>query len=459
MTGKLSFFSKIGYGMGALSESTMQNVAIMMMMPIFNITLGVDPVLLGYAAAVARVWDALTDPVMGYLSDNTRSRWGRRKPYILAGSVMTALAFVVMWLFPRDMGQYYYLTYFVIASLFYYTCTTVYCVPYISYGYELSGDYHERTNLMGYRMFFVGLSTVAINWVFWGTQRPCFAGDTITGMRVVSLIVGAVIVIFALGPLLLTGHEKPPTLSGHAPAPKIKVADIFTAFKVKPFVLIMTGLGTGMLGAGSTGALGTYLIIYYVCRGDIPYSTQILGVNGTVYGLSGIAVLPLVSLLSKHFGKKAAMLTFYGVGIAGFVGSYFIMNPESPYLSILCSALISPCLSAMFMLFFSMMADVCQWDLLHNNLCREGVFAAVLSWTVKVGFTMAMVIAGYILVWCGFDQKLGAAQSADSIMQMRLWYALFPTAFLLIGATAVCFYPLSRAKVDEIKLALAAREK
>ena len=195
-TSQLKIREKIAYGMGAFTESTAQNAVAMMMLPIFNIMLGVNPAWLGCAAAITRAWDAFSDPMMGYISDNTRSRWGRRKPYILAGAIATAATFAGLWLLPAGLDHKIYFAYFLVMSLLYYTSTTVYCVPYISMGYELSDNYHERTSLMGYRMFFVGISGIGIGWMLRFTQLSCFE-DGLHGMRVLGILTGIIFIIFA----------------------------------------------------------------------------------------------------------------------------------------------------------------------------------------------------------------------------------------------------------------------
>lgn len=144
-TSLLCFKDKAGYGFGAIAENNMQNALPMMAMPIMNIYMGLDPVMLGIIMAITRVTDALTDPLMGYISDNTRSRWGARKPYMLGGAIAAAVCFVLVWMFPASgWSQAQYLWYFGIMSVIYFLATTVYCVPYIGFGYELSSDYLKK---------------------------------------------------------------------------------------------------------------------------------------------------------------------------------------------------------------------------------------------------------------------------------------------------------------------------
>lgn len=199
----LTFWNKIGYGAGALTENNVQNVVnIMLPLIMFNY-MGVSPILLGYVFAIARLWDTVTDPLMGYLSDRTRSRFGKRKPYILIGAVMSAFSFWLIWMFPEGKSQMWYFWYLTATCLLFYTSTTLFCVPYISMGYELSSDYNERTRVMGYRSLFVNCGAFILPWMYWFTERSWF--DTpLQGMRCLSVVSGVIFILFALGPLLLT---------------------------------------------------------------------------------------------------------------------------------------------------------------------------------------------------------------------------------------------------------------
>jgi len=453
---KLTLIQKIGYGLGAMTENNMQNSIANMTMPIMNDLMGINSILLGYAAAAGRVFDSITDPLMGFISDKTKGRWGRRKPYILSGSVLAAIAFWVLWLFPlQGWSGSTLLWYFLGISLVYYACTTVYCVPYISYGYELSQDYHERTQLMGFRMFFVTLGNVIVPWIFKFTQLECF-DNALEGMRAAALVIGVLFILCALGPLLLTGkHRHAQTVSPKLN--RIKVTDIFSVLTVKPFQCVVAGLGLGVLGVVSIGSLGFYLTIYYVCGGDKAFGGTLLGLGGTIGGVLGVASLPVIAMVSRKLGKRTALVLFLLYGAVGSAGNWFFLTPACPYLAVLGAVFYTPALTALWMLIFSMMADVCEYDEYRNNLRREGIFAAVLSWTGKVGITLGIVIGGYILVWTGYDQTPGAAQSVEALFSMRLYFVIVPTVGLILAALALLPYALSERRIHEIKAELHAR--
>lgn len=455
---KLSLTEKIGYGMGAMTENNMQNSLPNMTMPIMNIVMGLDPIWLGYIMAFGRIFDSITDPLMGYLSDNTRSRWGRRKPYLLMGAILAAIGFVAIWLFPAaGVSKLYYYIYFTIASLFYFCFTTMYCVPYISLGYEISNDYNERTQLMAFRMFFVSIGNIIVPWMFWFTQRPMFE-SALVGMRYTAMIMGGIFIVCALGPVLFTKAHTSKAIQ-QVENQKIQIIDIFSVMTVKPFLSIIIALGIGVLGLVSVGSLGAYITIYHVCAGSTETGSLYIGYGATASGIIGVALLPVITLMSNKMGKKNALISLLAFSGVGALLSWFLYNPAYPMLSVAVSCLMIPGMTAIWMLLMSMTADVCEYDTYHNNLRRAGIFAAVFSWTGKVGITLGILLAGYVLSWSGFDQALKAAQAPETLVNMRLLFAGGSGLGLLVAIVALIFYPLSKTKVDEIKLKLAEREK
>ena len=128
--------------------------------------LGFPPFLWGLLFFVPRLFDALTDPIMGFITDNTRSRWGRRRPYIFVGAILTGLAFIVMWQLYEENSLTFNFTYFLAVSLVFYLGLTIFATPYVAMGYEMSRDFHERTRLMAVAQWIGQWAWVIVPW-FW----------------------------------------------------------------------------------------------------------------------------------------------------------------------------------------------------------------------------------------------------------------------------------------------------
>ena len=149
---RISIFHKLVYGLGAFVNNILA-AAIGGMIIVLNLGFGMSPALVGLLGALPRVTDAVTDPLMGYISDNTKSRWGRRRPYIFVGAILVGIIFAVLWQLPDGKSESFYFWYFLAGSLIFYLAYTMFATPWVALGYELTPDYHERTRLMGTQNF------------------------------------------------------------------------------------------------------------------------------------------------------------------------------------------------------------------------------------------------------------------------------------------------------------------
>lgn len=448
---------KLAYGLGAVAENTMQNGVNNMANPFFNVALGVSPALLGIATSVFRLWDAVTDPLMGMLSDRTESRFGRRKPYIVLGAALAGLLFALMWWCPRGMSTTFYFGWFMLVSILFYTAFTIFGVPYVALGYEMSPDYHERTRIMSYRTWFASVGGICIQWLFWLTQRDCFE-DTVDGMRWVGIGVGILLLVLGAAPGLFI-KEQPLTVAevAHNRA-NIKFGGLLKVFEVKPFRCILWTLVWAILGMFLVITLGFYINVYYVFSGDLKAASMILGVQGTFYHLCCMASVPLVAWVSGKLGKKAALLIFMFVAVLSNLAKWWCFTPANPWLQLVATGLIAPGLSAIWTLLASMTADVTDLDELENGTRREGSFGAFYGWTMKLGFAFCFLISGFILQWTGFDAKLGGTQPAGTLLAIRLLYTLVPAAGILIAMAVIARFPIDQRRSAEIRKQLDERK-
>jgi Na+/melibiose symporter-like transporter len=203
--GKLSFLQKTSWALGSGASTIMANSHGYLAMPIYQIALGVDPILLGMAMGIPRLIDALTDPIMGYISDNTRSRFGRRRPYILIGAILSAILFFFMWSPPSFLGTDSIALYFLLISILYYVAYTVFVIPWGALGFELTRDYNERTNVQAYNMFIQAVFGLSLGFMW--KLSMMFGKNEIEGVRVVGLVFGGVILITGIMPAIF-GREK-----------------------------------------------------------------------------------------------------------------------------------------------------------------------------------------------------------------------------------------------------------
>ncbi|MEO1035988.1 MAG: MFS transporter [Pseudomonadota bacterium] len=207
---RIPFHLKIVYGFGAFVNNTLA-AAIGGMVIVLNLGFGMSPALVGLLGALPRLTDAITDPLMGYISDNTRSRWGRRRPYIFVGAIAAGVIFAVLWQLPAGRSENFYFWYFLGGSLIFYLAYTIYATPWVALGYELTPDYHERTRLMGVQNF-IGNIAYMISPYFLAIMYNERLFDNVTdGAAGLALIIAVFVVGIGILPaIFLRERYKPP---------------------------------------------------------------------------------------------------------------------------------------------------------------------------------------------------------------------------------------------------------
>ncbi|MEO1338209.1 MAG: MFS transporter, partial [Myxococcota bacterium] len=290
----IPFGLKLAYGLGAFVNNLLAG-AIGGMTIVLNLGLQMSPTLVGLLGAIPRLTDALTDPLMGYISDNTRSRWGRRRPYIFAGAIAVGLIFIALWQLPRGQSENFYFWYFLIGSLIFYLAYTCFATPWVALGYELTPDYHERTRLMGVQNFVGQLAYFVSPWFLWVMQNEDFFSDLVSGAAGLAWIIGIFAIVIGILPAILLRERfetTPPLelkdINPEDPArikskfdtarrpsknPLIEnVKDFFRGFiatlKFRPFQKLCVATFLVFNGFILISSFQPYVIIYYVFAGD-----------------------------------------------------------------------------------------------------------------------------------------------------------------------------------------------
>ena len=183
---KVSLYQKLSYGSGSLVNNLL-GAAIPIMAMVLNIGLKMDPILVGILMALPRFTDALTDPFMGYVSDNTKSKWSRRRPYILFGAISAGVLFALLWQLPPGRSESFYFWYFLVGSIIFYFGYTIFATPWVALGYELTPDYNERTRLLGSTNAIGQLIWIALPWFWWFATNKEYFADEAEGARAFGL--------------------------------------------------------------------------------------------------------------------------------------------------------------------------------------------------------------------------------------------------------------------------------
>jgi GPH family glycoside/pentoside/hexuronide:cation symporter len=456
--GALSKAEKAAWGLSGSSENILHNTTNIMANPILNIGLGVSPVLVSAALTIPRIWDAFTDPLMGRISDNFKSRFGRRRPFVLVGGILTGLAFSMIWMLPHGWSEVATFSLFLAYMLIFYTCFTVFIVPYLALGFEMSPDYNERTTLMSYRSFFSLVGSIIMQWIYWGCTRSCF-DDTVQGMKVVGSIIGGFVILTSIVTALFC-KERTPEVKEEAPVHKVSFYEsVSVAWKVGPFIRVVGVCVLIIVGQLSIMQIGMYLNIYYVCQGSQEFAGRLQGITGTGYTLSSLFVIPAVAWCSRRYGKKTVLRALMIMGAVGSLLSWVLITPKYPYLQMLGLFLAGPATTGLWIIAPSMIADACDFDEWKNGLRREGAFGAAYGWFTKIGSSISVFVSGLVLVSTGFHQNMGANQSPDTIFGMRGLVAVIPAMTFLIANRILKKYEISAAMANDIKAQLRERNR
>ena len=337
----VSMGQKIAFGFGMLANQ-MFPAALGVFIIVLVQDLGFAALLWGIIQFVPRIFDAITDPIMGFISDNTKSKWGRRRQYVLIGAIIMGLAYVAMWQLYKDDGVVYNFIYFLSWSLVFYLGLTIFSVPYVAMGYEISEDFHERTEIMAVAQFIGQWAWVIAPW-FWVIlyDQSWFPEGADQGVRDLSIWVAIPCTIFALIPaIFLKGKstlDRDDFLPISAPYVIRSIKGIFTsafeAFKIKQFRQIA---GATFLIFNSFNVIAAYtflIIVHYLFNSDPASAGNWPAMHGSVGALvTTFLVIPIITRMSKVMGKKKAFIVSQLISIIGYVLFWFLFVPGKPYL-------------------------------------------------------------------------------------------------------------------------------
>ncbi|QHI68696.1 MFS transporter [Tichowtungia aerotolerans] len=445
---KVPVRQKIAFGFGSMAQClgsySIGNLANF----VFNIGLGVSPFLVGLAQSIPRLWDAVSDPLMGHFSDNARTRFGRRRPFMLIGAVLMGLLFSAIWCLPKGWSEYAYFSWFLGLSLLFYTALTVFMVPWGALGLEMTRDYHERTRIQAFSNLFANIGAILMPWLFALTQLDIFR-DGLQGAQVVGAGVGVVLMLTGFIPALFCKEEHFEEVAGQE---KISLwVGLKTTCTNRVFMQLMLAVFLAASGFFTISTLSPYITIYYVMGGDTKAASVYVGWGGTAWVLSSILFVAPVTWLATHIGKKKTFISFLGINLLGHVSKIWCYNPSHPWLVVIPPVLIAAGFVALWTLGASMIADICDLDELHTGARREGSYQAVFGWILKTGMSVALLVGGGLLVLTGFDQSLGGEQVASTVLLMRVLEAGLPALAVAAAIFVALRYPLSEQRVHEIR--------
>ena len=412
---------KLAVGAGGFPVQNGGLIVQYMAQPIFQIFLGLNPALFGLAMTIPRIWDAFTDPLMGRISDRTKSRYGRRRPYVFLGSIAVALSFLTIWMVPQNMSEMGTFLWLTVTSVLFFTAFTVYSVPFNALVYEQTPDYHERTRLMFYFALFYNIGNLCVNWYVPATNWSGF-GNSLVGARWIAFGL-ALIVFFGMGILpAIFGKERFYEVAQKENKKIGFIKAIGQAASSKP-MMGLVGIVFALNFCGTiAGSIAMYIVIYYVKAGDVAGGLVLNAWNGTGFAIVGFLGIFVLRALALRFGKRRAMLFVLALTAIGGISKWYIFTPDYPHLLLLDAVLNGPVWVSLGVIVPSMIADLCDWDEYKFGERREGIISSVFTWITKFGTSFTFLVSGVALHFSGFDEALGADQPDGTITVLRLFF-------------------------------------
>lgn len=504
---------KFAMGLGSIHDMWGHWLYVGLAYQVFNIHLGVSPAWIGRALLVKLVFEAFWDSIFGWWSDNTRTRYGRRRPFILVGSVMAGLGLPVLFAVPGDWTEVQYFWFMVATLGMFVPLMSCFYMPFLSVGAELTPDYHERTSLAAFRsvcqkvpevaMFAAAAFTTAGVWVAsswaevpervsalaqqtggwfaavfaslvrfdfprlgelmqtlfgWVPPEPGAKPNILLGAQVYTVILGAIMVVAGIAMFFMLRERYYEKLIVGRKQERVSIKETLgQALKCRPFranlsMALAYGAGTSLVGT-----FGYYATVYYVCGGDVAAAGTWnfwMGLSGMFFGFLGI---PVYAFLAKRLGKKRGMMAVQVSAMTVFIATWWLYTPEVRWLQVFASGFIAFTSAGFWMIYSSIQADVMDYDEMESGKRREGAFSACASWIMKFGMAIAGWLTSEVLARTGFDATLGGAQSEQTIFTIRFLLAAVPVAGLVLAFVLLARLGLTHEKMIEVRARLEAR--
>ena len=437
----LTLGTMIAYGLPSTGFGALGMLFGVYFMKFSTDVLLVAPAAIGLILGVGRIWDAISDPAAGYLSDRTKSPLGRRRSWMRAAAIPFALTMVMVWSPPGFLTGSQLILWLAIGLLVYETASTAFFVPYGALGMELTSDYHQRTRLFAYRHVLMAAgSALGLGGIF--LLRTASAPRTMAFLLALGLGIGmAALILFATARL----REKP----DHQGRGAVNIYRAFSdVFRNQPGRLLSVVYGIETFGAASIGALAPYVMEYIV---GAPELTEAFILT---YFLPQVGFTPLWIRLARRFSKKnlwlfsmsAQAVAFFAVFWVG-EGSYLLLFSIIFLLGVGggCSMVVAP----------SIQADIIDYDELLTDQRKEGAYLAIWNLIRKGAYGISAMVAGFVLQYVGFEPNVEQSQETRSAMLALI--SILPGVCYVVGAVIFSRFGLNEAEHAEVMATLEAR--
>ena len=439
---------KIAYGAPAFALAIVGIPVYVYIPKFYTDVMGLDIAVMGAVLFSVRLFDAFTDPLIGRLSDRTRTSFGRRRPYIFAGSILVALAMLMLFN-PPQAGSRWITLWFTIGIYALFLFWTAVTVSYEALGPEITYDYNERTTLFAIRdgaliagTLMAAASPTLVQWMF---ALPDSAVGERSTYRWISFLYAPLLIGTALWCVLKIKEAGLPKLESQK---KSLLKDFQSTWINRPFMILLSAYTISAIGSN----LPATLILYYV--------EYVLGSSQAelfllLYFLTGIAFLPVWLKIARRYDKKSAWLLSMLINTGAFAGVFFLGPGDViPYTILVCLSGIG--FGATLALPSSIQADVIDYDELLTGRRREGHYMGLWGIAKKLAAAIGVGAALTLLGWAGYQPNVN--QSETVVFTLKILYAGVPSLFNLIALLVALTYPIDNERHTRIRQAIKRRK-
>ena len=460
---KLSLLTKISYGIGEVAGSTTGSIRTFYMMFFITNVAGLNANLAGMILLIGRIWDGINDPLIGWLSDRTHSRWGRRYPWMVAASIPFAIFYFLHWIIPNfsndnNTNQWGLFWYYVIISLLFDTTFTAVTLPYCALVPELTEDYNERISLNSFQSAFslgAGIFGLIIAQIIFTIVEDNSKNYIILGI-VTGILANAAIYLCVLGTSkrffsVQKNCDKTP-ISSELISWRSQLQIIFNN---RPFLNIIFLFLCSWLAVQLTATILPYFVVNYMGLTEKDFNLVAITVQ-----LTALIMMFICNFASQKISKKAVYLIAMPLWILSQVGLLFLQPGQIGLLYFL-AMLAGIGVAVAYLIPWSMVPDAVDLDELNTGKRREGIFYGFLIQFQKIALALALFLAGKALDLAGFIPSVAGKtppqQPESALLAIKMSIGPIPALALIIGMILICFYPINREIHTEILLKIIDR--
>ncbi len=442
---KLKVATKLVYGVGDVGNA-MVNSAIQFFLLIFY-TDGalIAPALAGSALLIGKIWDAVNDPLFGWISDRTTSRFGKRRVYMLFGALPLAIAVMLLWFVPGGLTDAWVFVWIVGTFILYDTFNTVTSVPYYALTAELTQDYDERASLTTFRMI-LGVPAYLVGAAITPVIVGLFAIKR-TGYGAVGLLYG-LIAAAALWIAAAGLKERRDMSESKSETPPLRA--FLATFRNRPFVRLIAAY---LIANVAFALIQTLLAFFLIYQLRMDQKTQVPIVMFLLLVSIGVFLFPW-KMLSDRLNKGPAYALGLAIGGLAVAFTFLLPHEQTPWIYLI-AVVAGIGFSANWVFPWAMVPDVVEYDQLETGEHRGGMYYGVWGFTSKLTAALGIGLSGWVLQLFGFAPNV--EQSAQTLLGIRLFFGPAPAIILAIALPLLIGYPITRSAHADVRRKLEAR--